>query len=355
MLRAALLTLTLLASCSVAANQPGDGPVIAAQGGSVGDDQTSTPTSPAPAPAQSPAASSRIPMWWHVTGKHKTDVPFPGPPFRSDVAFLYEHDAGLYPRLYEGKPDHGGLPQNANIPAHLAELARDIQRDIPDPNFSGWAVLDYESWDPVWELTKPEYREASLELVRSKSPGRPEHDVERLAKATYESAAKKFMLETIKEAKRQRPRAKWGYYALPWPSYAVHQTTTQWLWDASDALYPCLYAYRQGLPASASKIGPHEREISVTKSDMRGRLALCKRFAPGKPVIALLWVRYDGIGTPIFGQFVNDLDLETMLKIPAEAGADGVIFWNQSQSPAEATDLNRFVRARLMPEVRKER
>lgn len=352
MLRAALLSLTFLVSCTVAASDPGPAPAPTSPGGSVGDrspQAATTETTNANAPR------GDVPLWWHVTGKFKADVPFPGPPFKSDVAFLYEHDAGLYPRIYEGKPEHGGIPQRANLSGHLAELARDIQRDIPDPNFSGWAVLDYEAWDPVWELTKPEYREASIEMVRTNSPDRTAADIQRLAKANYESAAKRFMLDTIKEAKRVRPKAKWGYYAFPWPTYAAHQKKTQWLWDASDALYPCLYAYKQGLPADAASVGKHQRKISDTEADMRGRIALCKRFAPGKPVVALLWVRYDGIGSPIFKQFVNDEDLGAMLKVPAEAGADGVIYWNQSQTPAEANELNRFVRARLMPELKKER
>jgi hypothetical protein len=356
MLRAAILSLVVLASCSVAmtgtdrANAPSESPA-----GSVGDAQSpAAPTSsapPAPSPAAEAPAAKPYDYWWHVTGKSADAVLFPGAPFRTDVAFLYEHDAGQYPRIYKGREEHGGVPQRANLSAHLAELARDIQRDIPDLNFSGWAVLDYEAWDPVWELTKPEYREASKEIVRRNSPGRPDADVERLAKANYESGAKRFMLDTLKEAKRLRPKAKWGYYAFPWPSYAVYQQKTQWLWDASDALFPCLYADKQGLPNSAAKIGPLQREVTVYQSDLRGRIALCKRFAPGKPVIALLWVRYDGIGSPIFGQFVNDDDLSAMLTVPKAAGADGAIFWNQAQSPAEATDLNRFVRARLTSEI----
>ena len=352
MLRATMLSLAVLASCSMAMPGTGhpEGP-IESPGGSVGDAQA--PTIPPAAPPAAAAAPAAKPYgyWWHVTGKHKGDVPFPGPPFRSDVAFLYEHDAGLYPRFYQGQEANGGVPQRANLGAHLAELARDIQRDIPDPNFSGWAVLDYEAWDPVWELTKPEYREASIDIVRRNSPGRPDHDVERLAKANYESGAKRFMLDTLKEAKRQRPKAKWGYYAFPWPTYAAYQQKTQWLWDASDALFPCLYADKQGLPDSTEKIGANQRKVTAYQADLRVRITLCKRFAPGKPVIALLWVRYDGLGSPIFGQFVNDDDLTAMLTQPKAAGADGAIFWNQAQSPAEATDLNRFVRARLASEI----
>jgi len=356
-MRSALLSAALLASCSLALNNPPDpgtpgtpgaqtGP-----GGTVGDGQRAAQTSP-PADAAPRDVKPPFEYWWHVTGKTASSVPLPGRPFRNEVAFLYEHDAGLYPRIYNGRRENGGTPQEADLAAHLTELRRDIQRDIPDPNFSGWAVLDYESWDPVWELTKPEYREISKELVLRNDPTRPAPDVERLAKYMYESAAKRFMTDTIIEAKRVRPRAKWGYYALPWPTYAVHQQSTQWLWDVSDALYPCLYTYKEGLPATAPMIGPNQRELSSYEADMRGRIALSKRFAPGKPVIALLWVRYDAVNTPLFGRFVNDGDLGAMLRVPKAAGADGAIFWNQAQSPDEAADLRKFLSEKLAPAMR---
>lgn len=35
------------------------------------------------------------------------------------------------------------------------------------------------------------------------------------AKESFEASAKKFMVETIKFAKNQRPQAKWGYHNQP--------------------------------------------------------------------------------------------------------------------------------------------
>lgn len=294
----------------------------------------------------------RFAFWWHVTGKEEVGAGAAPAGTRTDVAFLYEHEAGEYPRVYEGREQYGGVPQRADIPAHLRELARDIQREIPDPNFSGLAVLDYESWEPVWSLTKPEYKEISRRLVRQNSPGRAEADVERLAEANYESAAKKFLLETINEARRQRPKAKWGFYAWPWPTYAgLRADKMQWMWDASDAIYPCLYAVKQGVgPTQTAKAG--QWEVARYMDDMRGRVALAKRAAGGKPVYALLWVRYDFMSKEFGGQFLSEPDLAAALRVPREAGAAGAVFWNQSETRAEAADLRRFVAERLVRALR---
>lgn len=329
MVRAILLASMVLGSCAVMVG-PGD---------------------PSPQPTTGPVTSNRkegFGYWWHVTGKSASMVRWPGSGYRSEVAVIYEHQGGLYPRIYQGREENGGVPQRADMRAHLSELERDIAREIPDPNFSGWAVLDYESWDPVWELTKKEYRERSIALVKQADPRRAGADAERLAKANYESGAKRFLLETIRAAKALRPRAKWGYYALPWPTYATFEEGTRWLWDASDALYPCLYTDKPGLPASETVIPKGKRELSAYVSDMRGRVALSRKFAAGKPVIAFLWVRYDHTGQ-FGGEFVNEGDLEAMLRVPRESGADGAILWNQAQSPAEASALNGFVSERLAP------
>ncbi|MFM9958830.1 MAG: hypothetical protein ACKVZJ_12210 [Phycisphaerales bacterium] len=342
MLRCAPAFLVLLASCSMFAVAPST--QDPAPGGNVGD----APAGTIPAPP-TPTRQAPIAYGWHVVGKSADQVETPALPNPVPVAFLYEQDAGRFPRFYAGKEEHGGIPQRANIAAHLDELSRDIQRDIPDPNFNGWAVIDYESWDPVWELTKPEYREASKQHTRRTAGPRAAEDIERLAKASYESAAKRFMLETIRHCKKLRPRAKWGYYALPWGTYAPHQRKTQWLWDASDALYPCLYADKEGLPPGQSPNGSLQRDARVYEGDLRLRLQIAERLGAGKPVIPILWVRYDGIGSNLFGKFVTDADLEIMLRVPREERVDGIMFWNTATNPGEAGQLRRFISEKLTP------
>lgn len=293
----------------------------------------------------------RFEYWWTIAGKEAHRVGPQGMPLRTDVAVLYEQDAGRYPRYYDGKPENGGLPQRADINAHLTELRNDIRRVIPDPNFSGWAVLDYESWDPLWELTKPVYKEQSRELVRQNNPFRPAADIERLAKVGYESAARRFMLETINAAKRERPRAKWGYYALPWPTYARFEKEIRWLWEASGALYPCIYSDRPAV-ADGAAVPDGGQTISAYRADITGRVALAKKFAGGKPVVPFAWVRYDWTSKHAGGKFVGEEELRAMLDVPREAGADGLILWNEARSPSDATELQTFMQQKLAPVLR---
>lgn len=60
---------------------------------------------------------------------------------------------GEFPTISDSwKIVNGGVPQNANLTDHLETLARDVVHWIPDPNWSGNAVLDFEDWTTVWDL-----------------------------------------------------------------------------------------------------------------------------------------------------------------------------------------------------------
>lgn len=43
---------------------------------------------------------------------------------------------------------NGGLPQLGNLTAHLAKVRKDVATLLPDPNFDGYAVIDWEVWRP---------------------------------------------------------------------------------------------------------------------------------------------------------------------------------------------------------------
>ena len=55
-----------------------------------------------------------------------------------------------YPLPQNGQPVNGGVPQNASLKAHLAQVEADIEKAIPDPHFSGLAIIDWEAWRPLW-------------------------------------------------------------------------------------------------------------------------------------------------------------------------------------------------------------
>lgn len=179
-----------------------------------------------------------------------------------NITIFYEGKLGLYPS-YAGqtRPINGGVPQNASLERHLSEARENITTYIPDEDFGGLAVVDWESWRPLWERdwdSKEVYRKASRELARAEHPDWSSERIDAAAKEEFESAARKFMEETLKLAQRQRPNGLWGYYGFPncYNSYKENNANFTgacparemkrndellWLWNVSSALYPDIY------------------------------------------------------------------------------------------------------------------
>lgn len=179
-----------------------------------------------------------------------------------NITIFYEAKLGLYPS-YSGQrgPINGGVPQNASLDQHLSVARENISTFIPNEDFEGLAVLDWESWRPVWERnwdSKQVYCKVSKELVRAEHQHWDPERVDAAAKQEFESAAREFMEETLKLAQRQRPNGLWGYYGFPncYNFYKEKNTNytgecpaiemkrneqLQWLWNVSTALYPDIY------------------------------------------------------------------------------------------------------------------
>ena len=177
------------------------------------------------------------------------------------ITIFYANRLGLYPYYSsEGVAVNGGVPQNASLVNHLRVASDDINTDIPDRDFNGLAVVDWESWRPVWERnwdSKRVYWEASETLVKSKHPDWSPAQVEAAARVEFEEAGRKFMEQTLQLGQKERPNGLWGYYGFP-DCYNYHKENTKytgecppieiqrnnellWLWNASSALYPSIY------------------------------------------------------------------------------------------------------------------
>ncbi|MEQ2190569.1 hypothetical protein XENOCAPTIV_000031 [Xenoophorus captivus] len=179
-----------------------------------------------------------------------------------NITIFYADKLGLYPRYSaQGQAINGGVPQNSSLDEHLKLASENIRYYIPDRDFQGLSVVDWESWRPLWERnweSKQVYKEGSKALVRSRHPDWSPAQVEAAARVEFQQSGRKFMEETLKLAQKMRPNGLWGFYGFPscynyynnksinytgkCPDVEVKRNDQLiWLWNASSALYPDIY------------------------------------------------------------------------------------------------------------------
>nr|XP_035947894.1 hyaluronidase-1 isoform X2 [Halichoerus grypus] len=231
----------------------------------------------------------------------------PGQTFRGpDMTIFYSYQLGTYPYYTSaGEPVFGGLPQNASLDTHLARSFQDILADIPESDFSGLAVIDWEAWRPRWAFnwdTKDIYRQRSRALVRGQHPDWPAPRVEATARDQFQEAAKAWMAGTLKLGQALRPRGLWGFYGFPDcynydflspnytgqcpPGVGAQNDQLGWLWSQSRTLYPSIY-----MPAELEGTGKGQMYV-------RHRVGEAFRVAmgvgdPNLPVLPYAQIFYD--------------------------------------------------------------
>lgn len=241
--------------------------------------------------------------------------------------------------LSNGTALYGGVPQAGDLSAHLVALRSSIEAWIPDEQWVGNAVFDFEKWCPVWELTDPPYRTLSIELVKAAHPDWPAAKVSAQAKQEFEAAALEWFVRSLEIAKAVRPLALWGYYGFPkvemwvdgWHELAFQQ---QPLVDASTALYPDIYLH---LPsASEAPDSVREQELAhvnttVTVATQMARQVRGDRAPPVYPFASVfnLKANFDN------GKYHHPrTELLTRAQAPFEflwpydLGARGIVIWS---------------------------
>ena len=77
--------------------------------------------------------------------------------------------------------------------AHYEKAIRDINDAIPDKDFSGYAVIDWENWRPVYDRNwsgMRRYQRRSVELVREKHKDWSDEKLKVEAKFQFEKSAR---------------------------------------------------------------------------------------------------------------------------------------------------------------------
>ncbi|XP_037385426.1 hyaluronidase-1 isoform X1 [Talpa occidentalis] len=276
--------------------------------------------------------------------KHNVDVDVsvfdvvanPGQTFRGpNMTIFYSSQLGTYPYYTStGEPVFGGLPQNASLDVHLAHTFQDILAAMPEFNFSGLAVIDWEAWRPRWAFnwdTKDIYRQRSRALVQEQHPHWPAPRVDAAAQDEFQGAARAWMEGTLKLGQALRPHGLWGFYNFPdcynydflrpnytgqcLPDIRVQNDQLGWLWNQSYALYPSIY-----MPAVLKGTGKSQMFV-------RHRVGEAFRVAegvgnPDLPVLPYLQIFYE-----MTNHFLPLDELEHSLGESAAQGAAGVVLW----------------------------
>lgn len=114
---------------------------------------------------------------------------------------------------------NGGVPQQGDIDDHLTVFRRHIDELMPEEGNNGLAIIDFESWRPVYRQnfgTLQPYRDLSEKIERQRHPFSPDRRIVAEATLNFEKSARTFMETSLAYARKLRPLAKWGYYGLPY-------------------------------------------------------------------------------------------------------------------------------------------
>lgn len=265
-------------------------------------------------------------------------VTTPAPVSGQFLTLFYEDRLGLYPKvsIAQRKRYRGGVPQNGNLTEHLAKARREIDHYIAEDSSPGLAVIDWESWRPLWDQnwgSKRIYQKMSITHALQIAPFLSSKKISDLAKSQFQQAGRHFMEKTISLGIGERPSRRWGFYLFPdcfnygWaePGYTGKcsaKTQRQndqmlWLWERSTALFPSVYLRRS------------LRNSPKATLFVRNRVQEALRVAalPKRPYAMPIYVYSRPLYRDQTEDFQTQTDLVSTVGESAALGASGVVMW----------------------------
>lgn len=269
-----------------------------------------------------------------------------------NITLFYK--VGLWPQLLpDNKTVNGGIPQLGNLSAHLAQVAVDVQAQMPNATSAAVAIIDWEAWRVTYELNYDAlspYRTASQQLVRRQHPDwTNETQIGIQAKKDFDCAARAFFEQTLATCKALRPQARWGYYEYPLCAAdiegmhcnnAAANDGLDWLWKATDVLSPSIYQYNQDTP-----LGNWTRTVLV-------KVAEAVRVAPAGAAVlpfGTLWTKQHFANGSSASVFLDPPHLAVQLESVAQTGADGVIIWGSSANSGACENIRAYIESNFGP------
>ncbi|MGD9790068.1 MAG: hypothetical protein AB7Q00_02605 [Phycisphaerales bacterium] len=298
-------------------------------------------------------------------------LPTDNVPLRANTIIVYEFD--LPHDLREGPH----MADSASALQALRDHVRaSVERLIPDPAYSGYGVIDWESWYPLW--VEPQHRPTTyptiwprwIDHMRTQRPtelaGLRGTSLEAKYRESYDAASQAIFLAMLETAKETRPGVKWGYYSFPNPVMSGYTTTNNgnnfwmdrndrlaWLYNAQTAIFPCLYIQKKSFPESVRLTRPTQARESANLSFIQTNMTEARRIAGDKPILPFVWMRYHD-SNPDYGlQPLNDFDLQVSFERPKELGATGIIVWESVQDVPTFNLVRNYMNLKFNPLARR--
>uniref|UniRef100_A0A4W6BIU8 Hyaluronidase n=2 Tax=Lates calcarifer TaxID=8187 RepID=A0A4W6BIU8_LATCA len=281
------------------------------------------------------------------------------------LTIFYENRLGLYPKVdtVKHKIYRGGVPQNGNLTEHLAKAQSQIDHYIPQDSAPGLAVIDWESWRPLWDRnwgSKHIYQKLSISHAMQVAPFLSSNQISKLAKTQFQQAGRRFMERTISLGIGERPSRRWGFYLFPdcynhgWDKTGYTgkcSKTTQeqnnqmvWLWERSTALFPSIYLHQslRNSPRAALYVRNRVQE------------ALRVAALPKRPYTAPIYVYSRPLYRDQTEKFQSLMDLVNTVGESAALGASGVVMWGGTKdynNKAACQSLSEYLTSTFNPYI----
>nr|XP_022914484.1 hyaluronidase A-like [Onthophagus taurus] len=272
--------------------------------------------------------------------------------FRGDkISILY--DPGNFPAILENSETdkiflrNGGVPQQGNLSLHLEIFKESLQELIINNNFSGIAIIDFESWRPIFRQnfgTLTPYKEISYKIEETLHPTWTQPKIKLEAQKRFELTGRDFVEETLLIAKEMRPKAYWGYYAYPYcfnmspgnnntkcsQEVMDENDRLNWLFSSSTAYFPSIY------------LSEKQQSLSDNLKLIEGRIQEAIRILNNqnkmliKPkILPYVWLKYRDTQ-----RYMPLDDLNSVIKLLKALKVDGFIIWGSSNDVSSRIKCN---------------